>query len=263
MKWSVFVIAFFYGTLLFSNTPPLSMGAETQGLGDIRFNLTNAWSPYNFPNDMLGSYRWQAAIGYSNRFLVEELSAIGVTAAFPHKTSALGVFCHRIGYSISNSLNIGVSIAQQLNDQISLGGTLHYIQHNTPIENQHHSTFSLSLKSSFSKTTHVSFLVFNPLAGKKSRHNESHATLGVSYSISELTNWYTQLRLSLDNPVGFNTGIRHTLGKRCFLLGGVSTSPARFSFGFGLKLQKSTIHLGLSQHQILPTSTHIDYSFKK
>ena len=59
----------------------------------------------------------------------------------------------------------------------------------------------------------------------------------------------------------FRSGVEYKLGRIAYARIGVSTNPARYTFGFGLEMKKLTVDLSSSIHQQLGYSPQVSLQY--
>jgi hypothetical protein len=97
-------------------------------------------------------------------------------------------------------------------------------------------------------------------------NNESiPATLnaGFGYTFSDKLTLTAEAFKNSEFPMEFRTGAEYKLGKIAYARVGLSTNPARYTFGFGLEMKDFTLDLSSSVHQQLGFSPQasLQYSF--
>jgi hypothetical protein len=106
---------------------------------------------------------------------------------------------------------------------------------------------------------------FNPIHAKISDDNNESipATLnaGFGYTFSDKLLLTAEAFKSTEYPLEFRSGIEYKLGKIAYARLGLSTNPARYSFGFGMVIKNLSIDFSSSVHMQLGYSPQASLQF--
>ena len=106
---------------------------------------------------------------------------------------------------------------------------------------------------------------FNPMHVKLSDYNnESIPTTmnaGFGFTFSDRLLLTAEACKNSEFPMEFRSGLECKLGKVAFARIGLSTNPARYTFGFGLEMKKFTLDMSSSVHSQLGYSPQVSMQY--
>ena len=175
-----------------------------------------------------------------------------------------------VGYSGDanfNTTKAGLAYAMKFGNRFAAGVQLDYI--GTTLGEEYGKRSSITFDAGIMVKITEQFIfgahVFNPIHAKISDYdNESiPSTLnaGFSYTFSDKLLLTAEACKNSEFPMEFRSGVEYKLGKIAYARIGLSTNPARYTFGFGLEMKKLTVDLSSSIHQQLGYSPQVSLQY--
>jgi hypothetical protein len=244
-------------------------GGRSAAMGFSSAAVSDFWSVNNNQAGMAFYDKTAAGIYYENRYLIKELAS--QTGAFTLKTR-YGVLGATVGYSGDanyNNTKAGLGYALKFGNRFAAGIQLDYIGTTLGEEYGKRSniTFDAGIMVRITEQLMFGAHVFNPMHVKISDYNNESipATLnaGFAYTFSDKLLLTAEAYKNSEFPMEFRSGAEYKLGRIAYARIGLSTNPARYTFGFGLEMKNFTIDLSSSYHQQLGYSPQfsLQYSF--
>ncbi|MFT5724617.1 MAG: hypothetical protein ACI9JN_001736 [Bacteroidia bacterium] len=233
----------------------LSVGSQSNGLGQMRLGLDDVWSVYNNPTDMAQDSNYHIGLATSKPYGLSGLHSASISGSIRIKTITLGGFFNYFGYHISNQKTVGLASSILLSDHTNVGISM--LLFNTTIQGydrRNQPSFSIGIKHKLTGKTTIRFLAFNPVISPEQSRIKSHYYGGVSTQITSETLWLNQLDMSMTDPVSFSSGILYDLKPNIRLTIGIRTTPRLLSFGVIVKSNRFHIGSSFHHHQTLGLS---------
>jgi hypothetical protein len=108
---------------------------------------------------------------------------------------------------------------------------------------------------------------FNPMHVKLSDYNDERIptilNAGFGYTFSERLLLTAEAYKNSEYPMEFRSGVEYKFGHMAYARIGITTNPARYTFGFGLEMKSFTLDFSSSVHSQLGYSPQVSlqYSF--
>lgn len=246
-----------------------SQGGRSAGMGLSSAAVSDFWSVNNNQAGMAFYDKTSAGIYFENRFQVKEFGE--QAGAFTLKTK-YGMFGATIGYSGNSNLNqtkAGIAYARKFGNRFAAGIQLDYI--GTALGEDYGKrssiTFDAGLMVKISEQLSFGAHTFNPMHVKLSEYADERipATVnaGFGFTFSDKLLLTAEACKNSEFPLEFRSGIEYKFSRVAFARIGLSTNPARYTFGFGLEMKKLTFDLSSSVHPQLGYSPQVSmqYSF--
>jgi len=247
----------------------ISLGSRSAGMGLSSASVSDFWSINNNQAGMAFYDRTAAGIYYENRFLIKEMAS--QTGAFSIKTKygMLGATVSYSGDANYNTTKAGLAYALKFGNRFSAGIQLDYIATTLGEEygKRTNVTFDAGIMVKITEQFTFGAHTFNPMHVKLSDYNnESIPTTvnaGFGYTFSEKLLVTAEAFKNSEYPMEFRSGVEYKLGRIAYARIGLSTNPARYTFGFGLEMKNFTLDLSSSVHTQLGYSPQfsMQYSF--
>jgi hypothetical protein len=244
-------------------------GGRSAAMGFSSAAVSDFWSINNNQAGMAFYDKTAAGVYYENHYLIKELGS--QTGAFTLKTryGVLGATVGYMGDASYNTTKAGLAYALKFGNRFAAGIQLDYIGTTLGEEYGKRSniTFDAGIMVRITEQLMFGAHTFNPMHVKLSEYsNESiPATLnaGFAYTFSDKLLLTAEAYKNSDFPMEFRSGAEFKLGRIAYARLGLSTNPARYTFGFGLEMKNLTIDLSSSYHQQLGYSPQfsLQYSF--
>lgn len=265
---TLFIVLLFYKAGLASGEW-ISHGGRSAAMGLSSAAVSDFWSVNNNQAGMAFYDKTAAGIYYENRFLIKEMAS--QTGAFTLKTK-YGLLGASVGYSGDanyHTTKAGLAYAMKIGNRFAAGVQLDYLGTALAEDYGKHAnvTFDLGIMVRITEQLTFGAHTFNPLHVKLTDYNNESIpailNAGLSYTFSDKLLLTAEAFKNSEFPMEFRTGAEYKLGKIAYARVGLSTSPARYTFGFGLEMKNFTLDLSSSVHQQLGFSPQasMQYSF--
>lgn len=247
----------------------IAHGGRSAAMGLSSAAVSDFWSVNNNQAGMAFYDKTAAGIYFENRFLIKELGT--QTGAFTMKTK-FGVLGTTVSYSGDanySTTKAGLAYARKFGNRFAAGIQLDYIATalGEDYGKRNNITFDAGIMVKITEQLTFGVHTFNPMHAKLSDYsNESiPATLnaGLGFTFSDKLLLTAEAYKNSEFPVEFRSGAEYKLGKVAYARIGLSTSPARYTFGFGIEMKNFTFDLSSSVHMQLGYSPQVSmqYSF--
>lgn len=247
----------------------IANGGRSAAMGLSSAAVSDFWSVNNNQAGMAFYDKTAAGIYFENRFLIKELGT--QTGAFTLKTK-FGVLGTTVAYSGDanyNTTKAGLSYARKFGNRFSAGIQLDYIATILGDDYGKRSNITFDAGIMVKITDQFTFGVhtFNPMHVQLSDYNNERipTTLnaGFGYTFSEKLLLTAEAYKNSEFPMELRSGIEYKLGNSAYARIGLSTNPARYTFGFGIEMKNLTFDLSSSVHSQLGYSPQVSmqYSF--
>lgn len=245
----------------------VSSGGRSASMGLTSAAVSDFWSISNNQAGMAFYDKTAAGIYFENRFLVNEMAT--QTGAFTFKTQygMLGAAVSYSGDANYNTTKAGLAYAIKLGNRFAAGIQLDYIGTALGEEYGKQSNFTFDAGLLVKLTEELTFGVhtFNPVHVKVAEYNNERIPVtlnaGFGYTFSDKLLLTAEAFKNSEFPMEFRTGAEYKFGKIAFARIGVSTNPARYTFGFGLEMKKLTFDLSSSIHTELGYSPQVSLQY--
>ena len=267
----IFTLIIFFGlyNVALSQSEWNVQGGRSAGMGFTSAAVSDFWSVNNNQAGMAFYDNTAAGVYYENRYLIKEMAT--QAGAFTFKTG-FGVFGATVVYSGDanyNTTKAGLAYALKLGSHIAAGIQLDYIGTALGEEYGKRSSFTFDAGIMVKITEELTFGVhtFNPMHVKLADYNDERipATMnaGFGFTFSDKLLLTAEACKSSEFPMEFRTGAEYKMGKIAYARIGLSTNPARYTFGFGLEMKHLSVDLSSSVHSVLGYSPQLSlqYSF--
>ena len=242
-------------------------GGRSAGMGFSSAAVSDFWSISNNQAGMAFYDKTSAGVYYENHFLINELST--QTGAFTLKTryGMIGATINYSGDASYNSTKAGLAYAMKFGNRFAAGLQLDYIGTTLGEEYGKRSnvTFDLGIMVRITEQFAFGAHVFNPLHAKISEtSNESipaSMNAGFSYTFSDKLLVTAEACKNSDYKMELRSGLEYKFSHFAYARIGVTTNPARYTFGFGLEMKKLTLDLSSSVHQQLGYSPQVSLQY--
>ncbi len=246
-----------------------SLGSRAAGMGFSSAATSDFWSVNNNQAGMAFYNKTAAGVYFENRFVIKELGTQAGAFVLKTKHGVLGATLIYSGDANYNTTKAGLAYALKLGKYFSAGIQLDYIGTALGEDYGKRSNFTFDAGIMVKITEQLTFgaHTFNPMHVKLSDYNnESIPTTlnaGFGFTFSDKLLLTAEACKNSEFPMEFRSGVEYKLGKIAYARVGLSTNPARYTFGFGLEMKKLTLDLSSSLHSQLGYSPQVSmqYSF--
>jgi hypothetical protein len=269
-KAVVFLFAFYFTTAqqLKAGDGSFSNGSRSVAIGGASATYSDLWAAYNNQAGLARLKSISFGLTYESRFMIPELATGGMAVALPTKRS--GVFALSIsyfGYTVYNEKKIGLAYSKAFGDKVSAGIQLDYLSTHLAEGYGDRNAFTMEagIQAQLLKDLVIAAHVFNPTMTKLAEYDDERIPttlkLGLGYTVSGKVILSVESEKSLTEKGIFKAGIEYHIVKALYLRTGLSTNPGLYSFGFGLELDRLSIDMVSSYHQVLGFSPQLTLSY--
>jgi hypothetical protein len=245
----------------------VAIGGRSAAMGLSSAAVSDFWSVNNNQAGMAFYNKTAAGIYYENRFLINEMAT--QTGAVTFKTD-FGMLGASVGYSGDanyNTTKAGLAYAMKFGNRFAAGVQLDYIGTTLGEEYGKRSNITFDIGIMVKITDEFTFgaHTFNPIHVKLSDYNNesipSTLNAGFSYTFSDKLLLTAEAFKNSEYPMEFRTGAEYKFSRVAYARIGLSTNPARYTFGFGLEMKRLTLDLSSSIHMQLGYSPQASLQF--
>lgn len=234
-----------------------SLGGKAGSMGGASVTIADAFSVFANQAALARISSFTAGIYAENRFLITDLSLYAAGIAIPTRHSGtFGVGLNYFGNALYNEKQLRIGYGRTLFEKLCIGIELDAISVGmSDVGTSTVLTFGAGLLYSFNEKLQVAAHVYNPLRLSLTDQTEDRLPtilkLGMAYEPSEKASLALEAEKNLDQAIILKVGIEYRPIEKFYLRGGISTSPAQYSFGIGLNLGKLKIDIGAALHESL------------
>lgn len=244
-----------------------TQSARIAGLGYSSAVMFDIWSASNNQAGLATITNPTIAIGYANKFQLNELSTQSAIIGIPTKTGNFAVNYQRFGYSLYSENSFGLAYARKLGEIISAGLQFDYLHYQQTEDYGNHGVFLMEagLIAEPINNFYIGVHIYNPWNAKLAEYNDerisSRMQFGLGYCFSEQVLFTIETEKTLNQKARFKGGIEYEPLPSLFLRTGIGTQPNQFSFGVGYTLWDFTTDIAFVTHETLPVSTEISIKY--
>lgn len=269
MKQFLFLCFGFWAVhLAAAQTDPLTQahGARSQGMGNVRIHLTDPWAYFNNIGALDRMEETEIGAGFDHRFGLQELTTVDMALGWKNNFGTIGLGVSRFGGKLFNQQLVGLGFANTLGI-VSLGAKIDWFQ--TQIEGfgtGNAFIFSLGGVAELGPKFFLGANFSNLNRAKLSQNSEQRlptsVQMGISYLPSESFKILAEVEKDIEVHPVFKVGIEYQLQDWIVLRTGISSKPARLSFGLGLRKDKFGFDYAYGQNTSLGRTHHLSLILK-
>ena len=258
----------FLASSSFSQNDPFSQaqGARSQGLGNSKMNLSDAWGYFNHIGALDRLESTEIAAGYDLRFGLKELSTFSLASGIKTDFGTIGLGISRYGGELFNQHLIGAGFSNTIGI-MSFGAKIDWLQ--TQIEGfGTGNSFLISLggKAELGPKTFFGANFSNINRARFSNSTEQRVPtliqMGISYLPSSTVSLFVEVEKEADSPAFLKAALEYLPSEWLVLRTGVSSTPSRVSFGFGLRKDRFGFDYAFGENSNLGPSHHLSLGLK-
>ena len=253
----------FLATFSFCQTDPFSQaqGARSQSLGNLKINLSDSWSFFNHIGSLDRMENSAIVSGFDYRYGLKELSTLSLASGIKTELGTIGLGISRFGGELFNQHLVGAGFSNTLGI-MSFGAKIDWFQ--TQIEGYGTgNSFLISLggKAELGPKTFFGANFSNLNRAKLGKNTELRVPtliqMGISYLPSKSIGLYTEVEKEADSPAMLKMAMEYIPSEWLTLRTGVSSIPARISFGFGIRKNQFGFDYAFGENTNLGPSHHL------
>lgn len=266
----LFFLGFCFWTVIIcdAQTDPVTQahGARSQGMGNLKVLLPDSWSYFNNIGALDRIEETQISAGFDHRFGLPELNTVDLAMAWKNDFGTIGLGVSRFGGKLFNQQLLGLGFSSTVGI-VSIGAKVDWFQ--TQIERfgtGNALVFSLGgvaeLGPNFFLGANLSNLSSSKISQKSEQRLPTAVQLGISYLPIEPLKILAEIEKDVELDPVFKAGIEYQLGDWVYLRTGISSNPARLSFGLGLRLSQFGFDYAYGQNTALGRTHHLSLVMK-
>lgn len=243
-------------------------GARSASLGGCSVTQSDIFACINNQAALASVRDFSAGSCFQKKWMLRDLNSGSLVLALPLKPGTLGFSFSNDGYSKFNESKLGLAYGMKLNEYLQVGVQLDYLQFSFSdiYKDKKTVTFEVGLLYSLNRNLMFGVHVYNPLNAELSKlTNEkisSSINLGAAYKVGNEFILYAEIKKCIHHEVNIMAGAEYSFTKLFYLRAGISTSPATYNIGVGIKTSKLIIDIASTTHQVLGTSPQISLAWK-
>ena len=254
-------------TEVLAQTDPLSQahGARAQGMGNPKVFLPDSWTFFNNIGALDRIENSQISAGLDSRFGIPDLSSVDLSLGWKNDFGTFGLGVSRFGGKLFSQQLLGLGFSNTLGI-VSLGAKIDWYQ--TQIEGfgtGNAFLFSLGGVAELGPKFFLGANFSNLNRAKVSQNNDQRlptlVQMGISYLPSESIRIIAELEKDIELDPIFRAGIEYHLNEWIYLRTGISSNPARLSFGLGLRKDRFGFDYAYGQNTALGRTHHLSLVF--
>jgi hypothetical protein len=241
-------------------------GARAIGMGHTAIACTDLWSVFN--NQAAAAFQevFKAGVFVENRYLLNEVSRVALGLYIPLYKGGLCISVDHFGGAGYAELKSGLAYAMRFGDHFSAGLQLDYLRHSIGEGYGNYQAFSFEagiLAKPIPKL-HIGVHVFNPVASRWGNTDESIPIIvkaGLLLKLDASFILSTELLKSSAGKAIIMAGAEYRFREKFFLRAGITSGPARYTFGAGFKMKRLMIDIASSVHAYLGYSPQLSFTY--
>ncbi len=241
-------------------------GARSQGMGNTKIFLPDAWTYFNNIGALDRIRETQVSAGFDSRFGISDLNTVDLALGWKNEFGTIGLGISRFGGKLFNQQLLGVGFSNTLGI-VSLGAKADWFQ--TQIEGfgtGNAFIFSFGGVAELGPKFFLGANFSNLNRAKLSQNNEQRlptaVQMGFCYLPTETVRIIAEIEKDIAlNPV-FKTGLEYQLRNWVHLRTGISSNPARMSFGLGIRKDHFGFDYSYGQNTALGRTHHLSLVMK-
>jgi hypothetical protein len=245
-------------------------GGRANAMGGVSVSSDDIWSVLNNQAGTAWLKVVSAGLSSGNRFMLKELMLTQIGIALPTAKGTFGLCLSRFGNDQYHELKTGASYARKFGKRFSAGLQLDYLYTHIAdgFGNSNLLNCEVGLLYREGDRLCIGIQLVNPvpvkISGNPTEYLPAVICFGISYRFSANFLFAAEVEKETEQPVCLRGGAEYNLGTMACIRLGVSTGPASFTFGFGLKFGRMRMDFASGYHQALGFSPagSISYSLR-
>lgn len=249
-------------------TDPLTQahGARSQGMGNTKVFLPDSWTYFNNIGALDRIEETQISAGFDSRFGIPELGTVDLGMGWKNNFGTIGFGVSRFGGKLFNQQLLGVGFSNTLGI-VSLGAKVDWFQTNIEgFGTGNALLFSMGGVAELGPRFFLGANFSNLNRAKLSQNSEQRlptlVQMGFSYLPGDAVRILAEVEKDIELDPVFRAGIEYQLQEWIFLRTGISSNPARISFGLGLRKDQFGFDYGYGQNTALGRTHHLSLLMK-
>ena len=246
-------------------------GGRGYALSGATATKTDVWSATNNVGALGLQNQFALGVAYESRFFLPQTGLRSMALVAPIGSGTFSLVGHQFGHSSYQDSRVGLGFARKLNEYISLGVQINYV--NVRLGDIYGSRSALAAEIGLlimpRDNLKFAFTAYNPNRAKLADFDDerlpSTLSLAGEYEFSEKVSATVQLDKDLDLPLNIITAIEYEPVERFAIRTGFATAQGTMSFGFGYEWNKINFDVAARWQQNLGFNSafSLSYAFGK
>ena len=259
--------------ILFANTLTIGFGQLESpfGYGAMSLGQGNAFAGGQSHHAILYNQAGTAfnknpsfALDAANLYNSSGLSHFHLTGIYPSSLGVFGMKIQRYGIEEFNYQNYSLSYSRKLFENFSAALAFNFYQFRiTNYGSKLIPNIDLGIQTKISSKLSMGFHLRNGLPLEITENTEfpSIITFGIKYQVNDFVDLFTDVEKNIRENESIKFGVSYLIHPVLRIRTGISTFPASYSFGADIILQKISIHIGNSFHQVLGNTSGLSLHY--
>jgi len=209
-------------------------GAHTSSLANAGTMFEGIGAIYTNPAGLASIDDVAFDVGYDRRYSLDELSTVSLGGAKRVGSGTIGVQVARFGYTAYAENKIGLSYGRQLFDNLSIGGSFHYLGFNIDqYGSANRFTFDFGLQYKVNDKVSIGSYIFNPASIGLTADQDipSRISLGAKYIAGKKATVFIDISKTINRTTDFRFAVDYLLNDSFSIRGGADITKSSMHFG--------------------------------
>lgn len=249
-----------------SQTSISTHGARAISMGYTGVVNKDVWSVFNNQGAAAGQEELKAGIFMENQFLLNDLNRVALGIFIPLFKGGLCVSTDYFGGESYSQIKAGLGYSMRFGEHFSAGLQLDYMR--IDIGEGHGSfqaiSFEIGILATLSEKIALGIHCFNPISAQWSNSEEKipvvfKAGLGIKPGSGIIIN--AEVLKSTAYKAVIMLGCEYRFHEKFFIRAGITSGPARYTFGAGFRSKRLLIDIASSVHSYLGYSPQLSFTY--
>jgi len=248
----------------FSQSGPIGARAAAMGHGGLM--IKDIWGIYNNQAVPAFTKGFELGVSLENRYMMKEMNRISLGVAKQLGKGGLFAGIDHFGDGLYGEMKASAGYALQLGSRVGAGLQLDYLHMSVGdgYGSYHAFTFEGGLLVSITDRFSLGLQCFNPVNTRWTGTGEHLPVMirgGFSYKPESSIIICGEILKSTAMPAVISAGCEYGFREKVFFRAGVSSGPARLTFGAGIRLRRLMIDIASSMHAYLGFSPLVSFTY--
>jgi len=263
----IFFFIFGLSVIAYSAGDHTIIGGRAAAMGNTSVTKSDEWSVFNNQAGLAWCRRFSAGIYFENRYLLKDLSLKALAVTVPVGKGAFGISFRHFGFALYSEMNTGIAYGMRLTKSFSAGVQVDYLRLHVADGFKDNNVFTCEIGLQYRASEHLwlGLHVANPVPVRLSSVSKERLTalmrFGISWRITDGLHSDLEVEKDLVHKPVLKAGIEYHPAKSLFIRMGLLSSPATFTFGFGLEFGNLQFDIASSYHMVLGYSPQASLTY--
>lgn len=268
MKKIITLLFLLSGLCLQAQVPGYTAGARAAGMGLTGTGLQDFWAIFNNQAGAAAQESFSAGVYMENPYMLGDLRRIAAGLLWPAGGGSLFINACHSGGNLYSEMKAGVGYARAFGKHFSAGLQLDYLHMGIGegYGHFHALTFEGGMMACLGEKLVIGMHAFNPAGvgwNKTEERIPVHFITGMAYAPDPSLTLCAEIGKSTAGAALFAAGCEYSYHERFFIRAGISSGPARYSFGAGIVWKNLIIDIASSVHSYLGYSPQLSFTWLK